>query len=166
MSLARLAWPALKVWLGLTSRDHFKALLIARLFPDAPVARLKQLGREHASHIASLCRPAALNQIKWHQDQGHHLIMVSASLDFYLEPLARQLGFKNLLCTEVASCNGVCTGQIRGENCRASAKVRRLEELLGPLHQYEIHAYGDSDGDAEMLAISDHPAFKPFRKAR
>jgi HAD superfamily phosphoserine phosphatase-like hydrolase len=89
--------------------------------------------------------------------------MVSASLSLYLEPIARQLGFDDLLCTELAATQGVCSGELQGGNCRAAEKVRRLQSLLGSLDDYEIYAYGDSDGDTEMLAASDHPAFKPFR---
>jgi HAD superfamily hydrolase (TIGR01490 family) len=159
----RLSGEALQVWLGRASRDRFKALLIGRLFPAQSVAELRRIGAEHAAVIASLCRPAALERIRWHKAQGHRLVMVSASLSFYLEPIAQQLGFDDLLCTELAASEGVCSGELQGENCRAAEKVRRLQSLLGKLEDYEIYAYGDSDGDTEMLAVADHPAFKPFR---
>lgn len=166
VSLAMLALPGLMVWIGKSTRDHFKALLIRKLFPGATVKSLETTGLAHAVQIASLCRPAALERIKWHKEQGHHLVMVSASLNFYLEPIAKQLGFEDLLCTEVVSADGICTGEMKGENCRAAAKVRRLEALLGPLNQYELYAYGDSEGDTEMLEASDHPAFMPFHSSR
>ena len=162
LSLATLALPGLMVWIGQSTRNHFKALLIGKLFPGATVKYLETTGLAHAAHIASLCRPAALERIKWHKEQGHRLVMVSASLNFYLEPIAEQLGFEELLCTELVSVDGICTGEMKGENCRAAAKIRRLEAILGPLNQYELYAYGDSDGDAEMLEASDHPAFMPF----
>lgn len=66
----------------------------------------------------------------------------------------------------MVSLNDTCTGEMKGENCRAAAKVRRLEALLGALNQYELYAYGDSDGDAEMLEASDHPAFMPFHSTK
>ncbi|MDR3055296.1 MAG: HAD-IB family hydrolase [Zoogloeaceae bacterium] len=158
-----LSGEALRVWLGRASRDRFKALLMGRLFSGCAVAELRRIGAEHAAFITRWCRPAALERIRWHKEQGHRLVMVSASLSFYLEPIARQLGFDDLLCTELASTEGVCSGELQGENCRAAEKVRRLQSLLGALDDYEIYAYGDSDGDTEMLAAADHPAFKPFR---
>jgi HAD superfamily hydrolase (TIGR01490 family) len=166
LALGALAVPGLLVWIGQSTRDHFKALLIRKLFSGISVEFLNKAGIQHAVQIASLCRPAALNRIKWHKHQSHHLVMVSASLNFYLEPIAQQLGFEELLCTEVVSVDGICTGELKGENCRAAAKVRRLEALFGPLNQYEIYAYGDSDGDTEMLASADHPAFMPFHKSK
>lgn len=166
LALCALAVPGLMVWIGQSTRDRFKALLIGKLFPGASIKYLERVGHQHASKIAALCRPGALERIDWHKLQGHRLVMVSASLNFYLEPIATELGFEELLCTEVVSRDGTCTGEMKGENCRAAAKVRRLEALLGPLSQYELYAYGDSDGDAEMLAASDHPAFMPFHAAR
>jgi phosphoserine phosphatase len=53
--------------------------------------------------------------------------------------------------------------RLQGENCRAAEKVRLLQALPGALEDDEVYAYGDSDGDTEMLAAADHPAFKPFR---
>jgi len=166
LSLVSLSIPGVLVWLGKSTRDHFKARLIGKLFPGASVQYLEKVGIQHAEEIASLCRPVAIERIRWHKQQGHRIVMVSASLNFYLEPIAQQLGFNDLLCTEVVSVEGTCTGEMKGDNCRAAAKVKRLESLFGPLHQYELYAYGDSDGDKEMLAVSDHPAFQPFNSSR
>lgn len=166
LTLASLVLPGFLVCIGKSTRDHFKALLIGKLFSGASVQYLVHTGLQHASQIASLFRPTALERISWHKQQGHRLVMVSASLNFYLEPIIQQLEFDDLLCTEVVSADGICTGEMKGENCRAAAKVRRLEALLGPLSQYELYAYGDSEGDAEMLAASDHPAFMPFHSSR
>ena len=53
-----------------------------------------------------------------------------------------------------------------GANCRAAEKVRRLDEWLAhrQLGDAVIWAYGDSDGDRELLARADHPLLvKGFR---
>lgn len=163
LALASLALPGLKVWLGMSSRDHYKALLIRKLFAGAAVNTLEAAGAAHTRAMLSLCRDEALSRIKWHQRQGHRVVLVSASLNFYLAPMAKLLGINYLLCTEVEAVNGVCTGEMLGANCRAIEKVKRLESLLGSLNQYEIYAYGDSDGDTEMLAAATHAAFMPFR---
>ncbi|GHT80856.1 hypothetical protein FACS1894154_04700 [Betaproteobacteria bacterium] len=160
--LLRLGGEALRVWLGRSDRDRFKVLLLRRLLAGAAVANLMKSGIEHAKFILPWCRPAALERIRWHQEQGHRLVMVSASLNFYLEAVAAQLGFEDVLCTEMLAVEGVCSGELKGENCRAAEKVKRLQGLLGALESCEIYAYGDSDGDTEMLASADHPAFRPF----
>lgn len=166
IALIFLFIPALAVAIRLLTRDRFKALLIKKLFIGYPFDELQRFGYQHTFGIRSLYRPLALERIKWHKEQGHRLIMVSASLSFYLEPIALELGFDDLLCTRLSFDDDICTGDLSGENCRAAAKVRSLEALLGPLSQFELYAYGDSDGDAEMLAVANHPVFKPFRSER
>lgn len=165
-TLARLSPLGLSVLLGTGSRDHFKAKLIGLLFPDASVEALDTQGRHYAEAILARLRPGALERITWHRAQGHRLIMVSASLEIYLRPVADRLGFDELLCTRIRSHSGRYEGQIEGGNCRGPEKVRRLQALLGDdnLAQCELHAYGDSDGDREMLAIAEHAYYKPFRK--
>ncbi len=88
--------------------------------------------------------------------------MVSASLDLYLEPAAAALGFDDLLCTRLSSNHLAFDGRLKGANCRCAEKVRLLESLLGPLHGYEVYAYGDSIGDTEMLNAAQHSFFRPF----
>ena len=105
---------------------------------------------------------AALARIAWHRSRGDRLILISASLDVYLRDLATQLGFNELLCTQLAMRDGCCVGQFVGVNCRGAEKVRQLELLCGDLSAYEIYAYGDSDGDREFLAIADVPHYRPF----
>lgn len=160
---ATIAWDALKFGLGYCSRDQLKAKVIARLFRGVAQATVQQAGREHAAAVEAYFRPAALEQIAWHRDQGHRLIMVSASLDGYLQYVATTLGFDDLLCTTLeVDEQQVCTGATVGGNCRAMAKVHRLQQHLGDLSQFELYAYGDSAGDKEMLEVADHPSFKPF----
>jgi phosphoserine phosphatase len=33
-----------------------------------------------------MLRPEALRRARWHQEQGHHLVVLSASLEAYLLP--------------------------------------------------------------------------------
>ncbi|EGV33163.1 HAD-superfamily subfamily IB hydrolase, TIGR01490 [Thiorhodococcus drewsii AZ1] len=165
LAFAVLAVEGVKVWLRLSTRDRFKELIVAKLFRDASVSRLSAVGREHARRIESLIRPAALERIRWHHDQGHHLVMVSASLDLYLEGIAEHLGFQDLLCTAPSRDQSAFDGGLEGPNCRGPEKVRRLEALLGDLSDVELYAYGDSAGDREMLAAADHPYYRPFEAA-
>ena len=48
---------------------------------------------------------------------------------------------------------------LEGANFRRAEKVRRLEEWLTAhgLERAVVWAYGDSDGDRELLAPADHP---------
>lgn len=159
-SFFKLAVQGVLVFLRLYSRDKFKEKIIYELFLGKDVARLQSFGVTYANSIFHLVRPKALERIKWHQEQGHRLILVSASLDIYLVPIARLLGFEDLLCTEVKHEKGIFTGAINGENCRGQGKVNKLQALLGDLSELEIYAYGDSLGDKEMLEIATHAFYR------
>lgn len=157
-----LAFEAAKVVLGMSDRDRFKALLIRKLFLGQSTERLQQAGELHARQVMKWVRPAALARIAWHRQRGDRLVMVSASLDLYLEPVARLLGFDDLLCTRESRADLLFDGAMQGRNCRGPEKVARLQALLGPLGNFDVYAYGDSDGDKEMLQVANHPFYRAF----
>lgn len=73
-------------------------------------------------------------------------LIISASLDFYLLPLCKEIGLNNVMCTKYDVKNGL----IIGENCKGPEKVRRFEEVYGQDAIIE-NAYGDSNGDIQLL---------------
>lgn len=164
LAFASLGLQGLLVLLRLSSRDKFKEKVIYKLFCNAPVDDLTRIGEIYAEHIITLIRPKALERLEWHRKNNHRLVMVSASLDLYLEPVVAALNFDNLLCTRLNKKDGKFTGYLNGENCRGQGKVNYLKELLGDLNQVELYAYGDSQGDKEMLEIATHSFFRPFEK--
>lgn len=157
-----LALDGFMVLFKIESRDRFKELIVNALFKGQSVDRLKNIGQEHARKIKNLVRPSALHRISWHKERGHRLVMVSASLDLYLEPIAAELGFNDLLCTRLSSDGCTFDGGLSGRNCRGPEKAVLLKNLLGDLSGFEIHGYGDSNGDNELLAVSTHPHWRPF----
>jgi HAD superfamily hydrolase (TIGR01490 family) len=162
LALAELLPEAVRYFLGASSRDALKERLVKRLFSGVSAECLRRVGQDHAGALAAQLRPAALKRIAWHKARGDRLILVSASLDVYLAPLARSLGFDDLLCTRLSIVAERCDGRLSGNNCRGTEKVKRLTELLGELSAFELYAYGDSDGDAAMLAVADHAYFRAF----
>ena len=127
---------------------------------------LKQRGEEFAQKMLdSRVRPEARKKLLWHRNQGHRCILISATLDVYLEPWARQAGFQDLICSrlEVNSDNTV-RGKLRGLNCWGEEKASRLLQLLGPQKNYTLYAYGDSRGDKELLDFADYPFYRKFSR--
>ena len=167
-TFAALAFTGIGYLLRRVSIDEFKRRVLRRLVAGAPAQRLRALGLVHARAIAPWLRPAALARIEWHRAQGHRLVLVSSTLDLYLQPMAAQLGFDDLLCSRLVQLRDAAgvdrfTGEIDGVDCTGAEKPRRLEALLGGLDAHELHVYGDSDGDRELLAAADHPHYRPFR---
>ncbi|HBH23430.1 MAG TPA: HAD-IB family hydrolase [Cytophagales bacterium] len=111
--------------------------------------------------IPGIVEPAALEKIKWHQEQGHRVVIVSASLDFWLKKWTDDHGLE-LIATEIAFENGKASGKFATPNCNGMEKVRRIKEILD-LNEYKpIYAYGNSHGDMPMINLADYKFYKYF----
>lgn len=104
-------------------------------------------------------RSDTLASLHAHLDDGDHVVLVSASFETYLRPLAELLGVEAVLSTRLEVVDGVATGKLWGANCRGPEKVRRLHDWLRDHHggrsNTHVVAYGDSAGDRELLADAD-----------
>lgn len=137
------------------ARDDAKAGVLRRLLAGRPVAPLAELAEEFADEVmATLVRTDAAARIERHRGQEHELVIVTASPELYVGPLARRLGVDQVLGTllEVDDA-GLLTGRLLGANCRGAEKVARLRAWLGD-DEFELWAYGDSAGDRELLALA------------
>jgi phosphatidylglycerophosphatase C len=89
-------------------------------------------------------------------------VIVTATPEIVVAPIARGLGADLLIGTRLAFDGADrFTGAFEGENCRGPEKVRRLQAAFGPDVRLEA-AYGDTDGDAEMLALAEERGMKVF----
>ncbi len=157
---------ALDVALG-RDRQTMKERVLTYFFKGMPLNEVTEDAHRFAKEsLPSQIRPEALQRIKWHNDQGHRCILVSASMNLYLIPWAHSVGINEVLSSELAvNSENRLTGYLKGKNCRGAEKTRRLDELLGPKDQYILYAYGDSKGDKEMLALADFPFMKEMPDA-
>lgn len=144
--------------IGAGSRDAAKERMLRRLLGGREHAELVVRGRAFAERVATTgMRSEMVARLEWHAREGHELAIVSASLDIYLEPIAERLGIGTVLCSRLeVNGAGLVTGNLVDGNCRAAEKLRRIRERFGD-DGYELWAYGNSAGDAEMLAAADHP---------
>lgn len=112
-------------------------------------------------HIDNLVRKNVFDRIVWHKDQGHRIVIVSASIDYWLKPWCDLYGF-DLLASKIEVNNGILTGKLNGKNCYGIEKVFRIKESYD-LNKFDyIYAYGDSKGDMPMLEIANQSYFKVY----
>lgn len=141
-------------------RDRFKALGVRAAFAGRESGAVEQIGVRFAETVrGTYLRADTPRRLEWHQQQGHLVVLVSASLGSYLHPLGKMLGVDGVLCTEVAvGSDGRFTGTLDGRNCRGPEKEVRLRQWLADknLSDAELWAYGDSAGDRELLSIAHH----------
>ena len=163
--------PALLLWKGgLRSTAWFKQLLLRVLLTPAMRARSAQqqeylLQQSLANALWQRLRPEAVARLEWHRQQDHRLVIVSASPRCLLQPIAERLAVE-LIATETTDpCSGSPI-ELRSPNCKGLEKIQRLEQWLQqPLRNTELHAYGDSRGDRELLQRAAEPHWRSFEAA-
>ena len=160
-SLLRRSPQMLVALQGGEARDRAKGLLCQDLLEGLSAEFAESVAADTARVVAgSLIRDDTAARIRWHRAQGHRIIVVSASFDAYVRPVAATLGIDEVVATrwEVDNGSGLLTGRLVGRNVGGQAKVDLLRAHLGGQHALE-YAYGNSGGDAAMLAQSRYPVW-------
>jgi phosphatidylglycerophosphatase C len=150
-------------WLRDRDRGRLKEALITRYLKGATRQEVERSARAFATlRSASLLRPDALYRWREWRARGATLIIVTASPEILVGPFAHGLGADLLIGTRLAFDAGDrVTGRLAGANCRGAEKVARLREVFGDAVRLEA-AYGDSDGDTQMLALADEAGLRVF----
>ena len=165
-SILSASGPAMLAGYRLAGRDGAKAALLLRAVAGVEAERAVEVGESFAEVLAGEIRPAMAERIAWHRDNGHNLVLVSASLGLYLKPFGRLTGFDEVIATALeVGPDDRLTGRLLGKNVRAAQKAVLLKELIGS-DPAILWAYGDSRGDHEMLAMADHPTLLGRRRRR
>jgi HAD superfamily hydrolase (TIGR01490 family) len=101
----------------------------------------------------------ATELIREHQARGHDVVIVSASGEDVVGPIARLLGVEYWIATRMEAEDGRYTGRIEFFNY-GPAKAERIVELAR-MHGWDLgasYAYSDSVTDEPMLALVGHGA--------
>jgi phosphatidylglycerophosphatase C len=165
VGLAALIPDALRFLRG-RDRGRLKAAAIRRFLAGVSRADLEESSRRFAEGQArALLRPDAIRAWRRWQGQGARLVIVTACPEEIAAPFARGLGADSLIGTRLAYDDADrLTGALDGENCRGAEKVRRLRAAFGDDVRLEA-AFGDTDGDKEMLALAEQAGYRVFEDA-
>ncbi len=137
-------------------RDGLKALAANAAFRGRRYDELCAVGASFAQMVHDRwLRNDTVDLLQQHRRAGDRTVLVSASFEVYLRPLAELLGVDHVLATRLELRDGIATGDLDGANCRGPEKVARLHDWLGDRRAVRVVAYGDSAGDRELLADAD-----------
>ncbi len=136
--------------------SRMKVAAVRQFLSGLPRAALEAEALEFATVAAPiLLRPDALKAWRRHKAEGARTIIVTASPEEIVGPFARGLGADLLIGTKLEyDADDRVSGRLATPNCRGPEKVRRIRAALGEDVRLAA-AYGDSDGDNEMLGLAD-----------
>ena len=149
----------LKNKLGLLSNSQAKELLITYFFEGMSFEKFNQLGISFKNEIEKMTNSKTFELLDWHKNQGHKIIIVSASVENWIAPWAQSVGFDCVIATKLEIKKGSLTGKFASNNCNGPEKIKRLLSEYPDRSNYVLYAYGDSDGDKELLAGADFPHY-------
>ncbi|UQX11239.1 HAD-IB family hydrolase [Candidatus Mycobacterium methanotrophicum] len=124
------------------------------------VEQIKSIVSETLHEIVTpLVFAEAADLIASHKLCGRDVVVVSASGEELVAPIARALGATHAMATRMVAEDGKYTGQI-AFYCYGEGKVQAIRELAAcegyPLEH--CYAYSDSITDLPMLEVAGHPS--------
>ncbi len=112
-----------------------------------------------AEKLDEMWLPKAETLLQQHRDQGHTLMIITATNDFVTAPLADRLGVDHLIATMAECKKERYTGEVAGIPSYREGKVTRLHDWLKE-HDESLQGswfYSDSHNDIPRLEQVDHP---------
>ena len=141
----------------LLPNDIAKQVVLKHYLAGYHIDELYALGQRFSEEvIPAMLQPEGMERLRWHQEQGHDCVLVSASMDVYLNAWARREHFSEVISTALETdADGHVTGRIQGENCHGREKLRRVLVWRDCRNPLETFAYGDTSGDLPLVAFVD-----------
>ncbi|NLH47574.1 MAG: HAD-IB family hydrolase [Myxococcales bacterium] len=145
--------------------------LCLRFYKGRRLAEFTAGAQEYCEkYLKPYLSPIILAKIEEHRRAGHYLVLLSASVDYYVEWFGRELDFNRVICSRLAEDDaGFLTGRSVGPLFLGKHKKTAAESLA---HEEGIDlrasfAYADHHSDLPLLESVGHPVvIRPSRPLR
>src|SRR5207247_8922867 len=127
---------------------------------DVPEQELEELSeRIFARALATAIYPESRALVQAHRRRGHTLAVVSSATRYQIEPIARELGIPNVLCTRLEVQNGRLTGRHLWPTVYGGGKAMAARTLARErgIDLGQSFFYTDSHEDLPLLEIVGRP---------
>lgn len=174
------AWGEFLVRRGLVDGDHYRAqndrfyadycrgqldiiayseFVFAVLARETPATLAAWHAEFMAEQVAGMILPKGRELLQKHREQGHRLVIITATNSFITGPIAAELGVNDLIATDPEVVDGRYTGRVKGVPCYQHGKITRLEQWLAETGERVEGAwfYSDSRNDIPLLEYVAHP---------
>ena len=121
-----------------------------------PIQKFNCLCIDFINEIDKYLNSKVILYLNNHLLKGHEVIIISASIENWIIPWATKYKFSKVLATQIEIKEGKVSGNFSSKNCYGPEKLNRFKEIYNDSGKYEIWAYGDSNGDAQILEFATH----------
>ncbi|OXY83425.1 HAD family hydrolase [Oceanimonas doudoroffii] len=110
--------------------------------------------------IMPIVYPQARERLNWHRDQGHHCLVISATGEHLVRPIAQRLGVQDAIGVQTEIADGRYSGRPTGVFSYQQGKVVRLGHWLREqgIEPGFCYGYSDSLNDLALLEYVDEAA--------
>ena len=123
-----------------------------------------------SSVIEPMINIYALRLLHNHHHNNDVMLLASATNSVIVNPIAKRLGFENIVATEVEVIGGVYSGKVKGMPALGEGKLSKVKEWMLNNNFYDfknVTFYSDSINDFPLLAEVSKPiAVNPDNKLR
>ncbi|WP_107850645.1 HAD family hydrolase [Oceanimonas marisflavi] len=111
-------------------------------------------------HIAPIVYPQARERLAWHRAQGHRCLIISATGEHLVRPIAHHLGVADAIGVQTEIVQGRYSGRPEGVYSFQQGKVVRLGHWLREqgIEPGFCYGYSDSHNDLALLEHVDEAA--------
>ncbi len=148
--------------LKLIPNDVAKKRLLYYFFKDISESRLKEMAKKYSlTTIDKITKQSALKKIEWHKDRGDRVVVVSASMECWIKPWCDREEIE-LISTKLKFKDEKFIGDFDGKNCHGQEKANKIIQSIDLDYYDSIYAYGDSNGDRQMLELATYAGYRVF----
>ena len=130
----------------------------ARLMKGRSAEAVRAAGQASVEELIDLVQPWAIDCLAAHRAEGRLLVLATTSPHDLVDPLARALGFDDVIATRYQEIDDRYTGRLDGKFIWGRGKRDAVREWAAErsIDLAECHAYSDSFFDVPLLSAVGH----------
>ena len=135
--------------------DEWAEFALSTMKGKTPFDLEELLSKFLSTVIEPIINIYALRLLHNHHHDNDIMLLASATNSVLVEPIARRLGFENIVATEVEIIDGVYTGKVYGRPALGQGKITKVEEWASQNNIKDFKDaifYSDSINDLPLLS--------------
>lgn len=109
--------------------------------------------------LVHLLYPAMLSKLKWHQREGHNVVLITNAILPLAKIVGQHLGIQSVIGTDLEKKSEVYTGRVTGKVIFKEEKANQARRYI-KINGYDsrfLYAYSDHVSDLQLLKMVNQP---------